>query len=112
MCLAFNAVLFIQVQGPIALVIFLFSIYIHKKINAGAGGTLTRAKTACNIFLYDPGAFLFLLFLLFAFVWFILGYVWQGGCSPAVKQVCLNVFFLFSFVVFIFRETNSLDKIN
>lgn len=53
--LFFNTTFFVEkktkIQGPVALVIFLFSIYIHKKINAGEGGTMDRAKTACNIFL-------------------------------------------------------------
>jgi hypothetical protein len=67
------------VQGGTTLLIFLGSIYIHKKINAGDGGSFTRAKTACNVFLYDPGACVFLVLLVFGFAWFITGFVFNNN---------------------------------
>eukprot|EP01108_Squamamoeba_japonica_P008409 TRINITY_DN7476_c0_g1_i1.p3 TRINITY_DN7476_c0_g1~~TRINITY_DN7476_c0_g1_i1.p3 ORF type:complete len:142 (+),score=36.70 TRINITY_DN7476_c0_g1_i1:1038-1463(+) len=43
---------------------------------------MARMQRGCNIFLYDPVACLFIVVMLFGFVWFCLGFVWQDtGCA-------------------------------
>jgi len=68
------------VQIGVAVLVVAASWYIHYKIRSmaeskdAAAGQFARLKLLCNFFLFDVGACLFFVVLLFAFAWFIFGW--------------------------------------
>jgi hypothetical protein len=78
------------VQIGVAVAVIMASVYVQRRLKAEQqehpGGQWQRLKNICNFFLFDVGACVFFVVLLFAFAWFCVGWFMLGVglCDPAM----------------------------
>jgi hypothetical protein len=81
------------VQIGVGVAMIAASVYIQRRLKAEQqehpGGQWQRLKNICNFFLFDVGACVFFVVLLFAFAWFCVGWFMLGVglCDPAMRTM-------------------------
>ena len=64
----------------------LFALYIYVRFMNDLRAGSSAGESAGKLFLYDPGVYIYIWFLIFLIVWMIMGWTWMGD-----EKVCATV---------------------
>ena len=76
----------------------LFAVYIYIRFMNERRAGSSAGDSAGKLFMYDPGVYVYIWFLIFLIVWFIMGFSWMGDeiiCKTAKNTVStVAIFFI------------------